>query len=367
MQFNELPADPYMYLPDENKKWAFVLQAHIRGKSVHGDLRFQVTKDTLVGWTLNWIKRLDKVPKNMTEAREMIEKQLPKAFDVLLDPHIKTVTEKKAPEPVEWLHVEAWFPPGTVGATRYLPGAMIIVDKGQVEFLAQKPAFHEYQIWGKNLAGRIVVRQLPNVWRKKSLESGEPEKTGRGLTVWMSFFSDPMPYVLTKRAVEKKWYPPEGKSCLPAYIRRQIPPKLRYWKKKGKEAHRLRDELVAAIANKTITIKFLEPQEDMHKASEPEEYMQALPTPNAGVMTRVIEEVSSHYPALSIAADFAKYYWVCRGDEKTCPNCRWLTRHSPYKLSELPCYPRSGHTLCGEHCRCHLMMKWKGVYYPLFR
>jgi len=242
--------------PSENKIWKWVLQVHVRGRSAHGDLRLQITPDVLSGITLNWIKGLKKAPKDLDDARRMIEKRLPEAFKELLDPNIKIVSEIKQPEPGEWLEVEGWFPLATIGATRFLPGCMIITDQGICEWGTQKPYFKEYWLWGKYLRGRFITRLLPNVWRKKSLATGEISKTGQGHTVWMSTFVDPdPPYVLSQRAY-RKWYPPEGKSCLPKYIRNQIKPIFRYWKKKGKEAKHVRDALIEAIRLKEVRIKF---------------------------------------------------------------------------------------------------------------
>ena len=404
-----LPEDPYMYLPSEDKDWQFVLQAHVRSRSVHGDLRLQITKDLLVGWTLDWIKGIKRPAKSLEDATKIIHKRLPQAFRDLLDPHVKTVCQKKAVEPcfvrgsliwtadglrpiekirpgdlvlsasgkwtkvleniklprrgplrqfkvqgglpyistmshplltkegfvpvsdlhrgdlvlfpkahsadilrtckflehvrfdenqsyfmfkVEsirdlgqeetsgyrwiynlktedhtfcicnvathnspWLHVNAWFPKGTVGATRFHPGQMIIVDHGIVEFLCQKPSFHEYWFHGSTLKNRFTVRQLPNVWHKKAIDTGETDLTGRGFAVWMaSFTKDLLPYAISMRAVQHAWYPPEGFSCLPRHVRKQIPERFRYWHLKGKKAHAVRDDLVVRIHKHFISI-----------------------------------------------------------------------------------------------------------------
>ena len=256
--FQELPDDPYLYYPPESKEWKFVLQAHVRGKSVHGDLRLQITKNLLIGWTLDWIKGIKRQPRSLEDCRSIIDKRLPEAFRVLLDPHKKVVCQKKSPEPSEWLYVDAHFPPGTVGATRFTDGYMVIVDKGTVEFLTQEPQFHEYWFHGQHLKNRFTVRQLPNVWHKKAIDKGEVDLTGRGFSVWMaSFTKEPMPYVLSIRAVEKKWYPPAGFSCVPKFIRNQIPKDHQYWKVKDqKKAHSVRDKLAQAIHIKEIVLKW---------------------------------------------------------------------------------------------------------------
>ncbi|GAH63037.1 unnamed protein product, partial [marine sediment metagenome] len=152
------------------------------------------------------------------------------------DPERKAVCFKKAAEPFSWLTIDnATFPPGTVGATKDLFGYMYIVDKGKIEYGSLKPHFTELYLWGTKkwkgkriMWGRFVIRALPNVWRKKSLETGEPEKTGKGYLVHMAWFPDEEPYCLSSRAVKKEWISPVGISALPEYIRKQVPEEFQY-------------------------------------------------------------------------------------------------------------------------------------------
>lgn len=65
---------------------------------------------------------------------------------------------------------------------------------------------------------------------------------------------DQKPYVITKRAVDKKWMPPDGKSALPKVIRKQIPSEFQYWNEKGKKAQETRDNLVKAIKDKEVEV-----------------------------------------------------------------------------------------------------------------
>jgi len=71
---------------------------------------------------------------------------------------------------------------------------------------------------------------------------------------------DQMPYVLSKRAIEKKWIPPKGISGLPPHIRNQIPKTYKYWLHDSKsERMRIREELVRAIKKGEVKIKLEAP------------------------------------------------------------------------------------------------------------
>jgi len=300
----------YLRVPDEEANWKYGCQAHVRGASVHLDLRLEVDKTTLVGWTLDLIKSIlaelilrysneeefmaalkDKSilkGKNWREfLREVIEDptmklkdELSKALDdkykeqirehtkgmsyeeiakiiepykervrkFFEDPSNKVLCQTKEPEPHEWLNAQGKVEPGEVGATRNLPGFFVPFDSGTVEFLAQKPYMHEYWLHGKVFNGKFIVRKLARTkkWAK----------TGRALQVWMMWKTkeDDLPYVLKRRAVQQGWMPPEGKSALPKHIRVQIPKGLEYWKYKGQKAKAVRDELVKLIKKKEVTI-----------------------------------------------------------------------------------------------------------------
>lgn len=244
---------PFLHHPDESKSWKFVLQAHVRGLSVHGDLRLQITDQLLVGYTLNWIKSIPDEPSSLDDAKKIINPILKEAWEQLNDPHVKIVTELKGPEPMEWLKAEAMFPVETVGATKFKPGFMVILDSGSVEFGALKPYFREYFFQGEHMPKRFIFRQLPNVWRKKSIESGEVSKTGSDYTVWLGFAADPTPYAISQRAMSENWFPPSGFSALPKSIREKIPEQFRYWNEKDqKQAHTMRNKLVMAIQSDSI-------------------------------------------------------------------------------------------------------------------
>ncbi len=133
---------------------------------------------------------------------------------------------------------------------------MVVLDSGTVEFGALKSYFREYFLHGKHVPQKLTVRQLPNAWRKKSLHSGEESKTGQGYTVWFTFASEDDPYVLSKRALEKKWYPPAHVSALPKELRSKIPPQFQYWKK-DKNYHKTRDNLIKLLKNQDDITNFI--------------------------------------------------------------------------------------------------------------
>lgn len=243
-------SDSFLIYPDENKSWRFVLQAHIRGESCHGDLRIQISKSLLIGYTLNWIKKLPAKPESIAEAKNLLSKLMPEQWLFLTNN--KFVVETKSPEPGEWLTISnAHFPPGSVGATRFTDGFMVILDQGFVEFGALKSHYREYFFYGKHMPKRFVFRLLPNVWRDKSLEQDDPNKptkskTGSNIVVWLGFAADEAkPYVISKRAVKEKWMPPLGISALPHIVKDSIPSDFHYWSAKSmSEAIAIRDNLV---------------------------------------------------------------------------------------------------------------------------
>lgn len=378
---------PYLKYPSEDKKWKFVLQAHLRGKSVHGDLRMQISSDILVGYTLNWIKSIPREATSLTDAKKLIDAKLPQAWKDLNDPQTKIVTELKKPEPAEWMTIEAEFPEGSVGATKYKKGYMIIVDEGEVEFGALKTSYREYFFHGKHIPPELSVRQLPNIWRQRSLHTGEPEKTGKGYTVWMTFASKPDPYVLSPRAKKEDWYPPKGISALPKKVRDQIPSEFQYWKKSDqKDAHKLRDELIKEIKAKNIVIKYsdnpggalfnsegtlfnpagsnpfnpvLTPDltelfakvgrkklpEAKKKIKKPK--INKASTPTASVLEKITSTLFYKPP------DHLHFKWNLTGREE-CPDCKWLSEQGFIPLKRLPTYPREGKTMCADRCDCTL-------------
>ncbi|MHA1248756.1 MAG: ATP-dependent DNA ligase [Candidatus Helarchaeota archaeon] len=314
------PSDPYMRLPDEDKRCKYVAQHHFRGRTCHTDPRFELVKnEVLIKFTLaDLIKDTIKEPVLTLEQAKKIDAESEKYFKInwqtgewkkrkrdskLVNVEIAAV--KAAPEPFEWLEFEGVVPPGKVGATKNYPGVFHIIDRGYVEYGAQKPWFHEYFLDGKVMNYRLVFRRIKNIWKAlenekfKSLDIPEDilevlefdynklysedelpfyrneileelEKLaeevlppsegefGRGEYGWLAIKPDDQePYVLSKRAVDEGWMPPVGFSALPRYIRRQIPKEYRYWTVGNLEgALTVRNELVELIKKGEIQIEY---------------------------------------------------------------------------------------------------------------
>ncbi len=290
-----LRENPYMVYPETPQR--FTLQLHVRGLSVHGDFRMTISKSQAIGWTLNVGKSLIRVLlrkvnpalrakagitegnlKNLslgdlskklssTKDGRTLRKALQKRTQTLSskqiralveelwkdevegylkDPNAKILAQKKAPMSPVWLDYEEEIPAGAVGATKELEGHLIIMDRGTIEFGAQKGSFHEYFLKGEKLGKRrMVVRRVPT---RKTWDVKES-------FAWLTFFTKPedLPYVISSRAVAKPWMPPKGVSALPEYVRSQIPRNRQYWRAKNAKA--VRDGLVKEIKAKKVPIK----------------------------------------------------------------------------------------------------------------
>lgn len=292
-----LLANPYLTYPDESKTWRYVIQFHVRGLSVHADFRCEISKTQLVGWTWSTGKSLikpmlrktsdatlSKVGITKSELKDMTisevsaklrstseGKKLRKLLSektqelsmaqlkVLLndlwseevlplfaDPTQKILTHRKAPEPHEWLTYSGEVPAGAVGATAEMEGQFVVMDKGTVQFGAQKSYFHEYWLNGDKIKNRrLIIRRLAT--RK---EWGVKEAFA-----WLTFFTKPgeRPYTVSNRAVTQDWMPPQRISALPREVRAQIPDDRQYWK--AKNAKEIRNALVKDLKAKKITLK----------------------------------------------------------------------------------------------------------------
>ena len=241
--------DPYLVYPDETKKWKGMCHSHIRGRSVHLDFRLQISKDYMIGWTLYIPKGLSKDPETFAEAKALNEKEIMPIVRETMSNSTKKFNcgPKEELPPIEWATYKGTVQPGVIGATKHEHGHFIIIDSFEVQYGASKTYFHEYFCDGKIFKGRIVFRLLKN---KK-----EWKKTDEGLMTWMMFnaLKSPTPYVLSTRAVNKKWVPPYNNSALPRNIRNKIPGRFQYWKIKDASRRReARDELVSEIKKKLL-------------------------------------------------------------------------------------------------------------------
>jgi len=321
----EKQKDPYMIIPDENEIYNFVAQHHARGKSIHTDLRMESEdKDFLIGYTLDdqiksaikepiltlaQLKKVDADDSNFKINWSDGTWDKRKRGEVLVNVNINT--QKKAIEPVEWLGYEGVVESGgeekpAPGATRFFPGVFHVVDKGTVEYGSQRSYFHEYFLSGKKLNYRIIVRLLnlpagtegdipksclvaddfiigkeenlittetglvykDSLKAEEILPPSEPQEVSVPGPIRLTMKPiDQRPYVLSKRAVDKGWMPPDKKSALPKQIRKKIPDEFQYWKVTGTKARDIRDSLVKAIKDGVVKIEF----EEIRKQEEDKE------------------------------------------------------------------------------------------------
>ena len=242
--------DPFLIYPpyEKRKDLKFAVTYHVRGRSVHLDGRKEWKDNLLIGVTNFIPKGLSRDPKDLNDCRKLLKEEIePLVLETIKDPNKKFLSAIKKVEPEEWLGLEGSFPPDTVGATKKEWGYMVTFDEGTYEPLSMKPYFHEYQYHGKKMNGKFVDRKIEN--RK------EWKKTGEGVMSWMSFYTTSPPYIVTKRAVEKKFMVPYPWSGLPILAEEKIPKEFRFWNEKDtKKRIELRDGLYKDIKEKKIEL-----------------------------------------------------------------------------------------------------------------
>jgi hypothetical protein len=202
-------ANPVLDLPEGKGPFRFVIQHHVRGKSVHTDIRFEVN-DHLIGLTLDDPGSISNKPKLNNDSK--------------FSSSNKILAQFKSRQPKEWLDFSGEIPPGEVGATKYLPAKFIIIDSGEYEMGAQKTNLLEVFLHGKKFNGRFIASYIPL--------SAKWEKAGKNPLVW--FFWKPIdqnPYVLSQRGISKNYIPPKDYSALPKAIEEKIPKELRWFEK----------------------------------------------------------------------------------------------------------------------------------------
>lgn len=246
--------DPFLDLPKPLKgaggagPQRAVLQHHWRGKSVHLDLRMEVT-DFLVGWAMT-AQRAGAVREDvdtLSEARRIAQTFGPdgdRFFKPFRAP-AKVLGVPKLRQPVVWLDTQGVIERGEIGATREEEGVFLIVDKPKVEYGRQQSFFHEYFFTqGKHLNGVVFFRQLVGRGRATAEDVEAGRATRAGETFWTGWLSkDLLPSILKRRAVNEKIMPPPGFSWIPLSLERDTPEEFRYWKAQGKEAREIRDAL----------------------------------------------------------------------------------------------------------------------------
>ncbi len=194
--------DWYRIKADPKRTYRYVVQHHIRGNSIHTDLRMEVN-DHLVGWTLD-------TPGSVSDPKH----------DKFLNPvnasqgsNYQNLAERKLIQPKVWLTVKGSVPPGGIGATRYKEAEFQIVSSGIVKFGVQKHDFNEYFLYpdkkwgqGSTVKGRWIVAYIP--------KPAHYTKAGEGKNMWAFWKpNDQRPYVefqdyeeSLKKAEQEKGY-----------------------------------------------------------------------------------------------------------------------------------------------------------------
>lgn len=201
---------PFMEYPKGERKLSYVMQWHIRGRSVHTDWRMEVD-DHLVGWTVLTPGGIPKPVFTFEEGKKLVTNH---KFEFSTEEKNKGFrAETKARQPKVWLTVEGVMKAGEVGATREHEGVIVIVDKGEVYFGTQKPYFHEYFIRSEKENGafskdwtRIVIRAI-----SVSIIDPETKKPKQGTELmWRVLIpSTQEPYTISDRAMKRNWKPPK--------------------------------------------------------------------------------------------------------------------------------------------------------------
>ncbi len=229
------------------KKYRWVFQNHYRGKSVHGDMRFEMSDGKLMGFTLANVYdgKIKEEVTTLKQAKEYDSKPNVWKMDLKTGEvesreggkHTLRVNTKSR-QPKAWLDMEGVTSPkkkepGAPGGTKNYPGVFHIVGKGEVEHGAQKPDFHEFFIHG-SWEGRVVFRFIPGL------------KGERRLAGWLYWKPKTQrPYILSRDAINDKEIPPSGEPWLPRKWEKRVPDKLNYWEKGLSKEDRLsrREEL----------------------------------------------------------------------------------------------------------------------------
>ena len=240
-------AEGYMKSPSEDEEWLGMIQFDSRKKNVGIDFRWQVSDSTIAAFTVFVPKGLSRVPEDPADAKKILTKEiLPLVKETMADPLKKfNCQPKKIISATKDVFKEmVGYGPG-YDKKRF----MWTLDTFNVEHGCKKPHYVELFCDNDFINGRIVFVKIPN--------KAEWERTNQGEALtWMMFKAKTeLPYVLSARAVDKKWIPPYDTSALPRRIRNKIPERFQYWKKKDEKIRlECRDKLVEAIKEKLVKL-----------------------------------------------------------------------------------------------------------------
>lgn len=242
--------DPFLKLPSKERPVDCVLHHHIRGKSIHADLRI-AADGYLIGYTLA-DQISGKVPqlKSLEEAKRFVATFDDKGSRWNKSYHVpsRLFTELKAPEPLPWLDIEAEaFAPGAVGATRFTQGYMIASARPRCSWGERTPYFHEYFLEkDKNLQGLLVLRLLVGQDQAQPSEVDAGRETPQGRPFWVATLTKSLlPSTVKPRATQAGRIPPQGWAYLPPGLKSVVPKRFQYWHAADEnERKQIRDALI---------------------------------------------------------------------------------------------------------------------------
>jgi ribonuclease BN (tRNA processing enzyme) len=246
----EKAADLNTRLPAKETTFPAVLQAHIRGKSIHGDLRIKQGA-MLAGYTLAIQKPgVSHEFETLAEAKAFVssfDRDGSKWNKPLVNARVYATP--KAPEPEEWLRINAEeFAPGTVGATRLKKAFMVSLARPTVSRGTTEPYFQEWFLeHDPKFFGLLTFRIISGHGPAHDPEAEAGRKTPEGESYYIAMLTKSLvPSVVKRRAVTVGRIPPQGWACLPPGLKSAVPKQWQYWHAKDeKERKGIRDELVS--------------------------------------------------------------------------------------------------------------------------
>ena len=230
----ELQRARYARYPEPTSKRRYVIQNHWRGRSLHGDLRFEMN-GYLLGYTLLYQPKDTPVVDTLEDARKWWSRHR-EDIKFLPEKAGKGIrVEQKSLQPKAWLTFEAVTPRGSVGATKENEGVLHIIDRGHYWEGWRTPYFQEWflksdvdnGIFPKDRWTRVIFRwvRVPKIdpKTKKPIE-GKYEYMIRGMIP-----KDQTPYILSRRARKKGVVPPRGVIPFPVDLVEEYADKVLDW------------------------------------------------------------------------------------------------------------------------------------------
>lgn len=191
----------------------------------------------------------------------------------------KMLVLSKVPETVDEVKKLNLVWPETTGRLRCnqiekLRENELVIEQGNAGIGARKECFYEYFLEDDR---RILFREIRMEETKEAMnamlekiELAEEQKDmimesfeDRDENIWITWLArDSIPYVLSKRAVEKGWVPPFGHSALPVSLKDSTPDRYHYWEVED-ESRRIevRDSLVN---DKEVRLSIIHKYDDTH-------------------------------------------------------------------------------------------------------